>query len=179
MSSANSQAVLQERQDEQTVGAEELREIEQFLYREARLADESRYREWESLVDDDMYYWIPRGEGDFDINKHVSITADNRSRLANRIKQLATGQRHAQLPPSTMRRMLANIEAFRDGENQYRVFCNFVLYEMRLSSTNTMQVWPGRMEYRLRRKGDELKMFFKKVVLINGDQPLPSLAFIL
>jgi benzoate/toluate 1,2-dioxygenase beta subunit len=179
MSTANSQTALPGQQKEQAVSAEELREIEHFLYKEARFADESRYREWESLVDDDMYYWIPRGEGDFDLNKDVSITADNRNRLANRIKQLTTGLRHAQVPPSVMRRMLANIEAFRDEQGQYRVFCNFVLYEMRVSSTNTMQVWPGRMEYRLRRKSNELKMFFKKVVLINGDSPLPSLAFIL
>ena len=38
-----------------------------FLYLEARLADESRYLEWEALVEDDMVYWVPRGEGDFDI----------------------------------------------------------------------------------------------------------------
>jgi 3-phenylpropionate/cinnamic acid dioxygenase small subunit len=164
---------------EQVVTADELRDIESFLYKEARLADESRYSEWESLVDDDMYYWIPRGEGDYDLNQHVSITADNRKRLANRIKQLNTGLRHAQTPPSVMRRMLANIEGFRDAKGEYRVFCNFVLYEMRIQSTNAMQVWPGRMEYRLRRKNGELKMFFKKVVLINGDAPLPSLAFIL
>jgi len=42
-----------------------------FLYLEARLADESRYLDWEALVEDDMIYWVPRGEGDFDIDKHL------------------------------------------------------------------------------------------------------------
>jgi len=159
---------------------QERQEIEQFLYKEARLADESRYSEWESLVDDDMYYWIPRGEGDFDLKRHVSITADNRNRLANRIKQLNTGLRHAQVPPSPMRRMLSNIEVCREQPDQYQVGCNFVLYELRAQSTNHLEIWPGRMEYRIRRKSDgELKMFFKKVMLVHGDTPLSSLAFIL
>ena len=158
---------------------EELREIESFLYKEARLADESRYSEWESLVDDDMYYWVPRGEGDFDPAQHVSITADNRLRLSNRIKQLNTGLRHAQTPPSPMRRLISNIEATRHDNGEYTVFCNFALYELRIQATNLMQVWPGRIEYRLRRSGDDFKMFYKKVMLVNGDTPLPSLAFII
>ena len=30
-----------------------------FLYREARLADEARYAEWEALWTDDGVYWVP------------------------------------------------------------------------------------------------------------------------
>jgi benzoate/toluate 1,2-dioxygenase subunit beta len=151
-----------------------------FLYLEARLADESRYLEWEALVEDDMVYWVPRGEGDFDIDKHVSITADNRSRLRTRIAQLATGKRHAQLPVSAMRRMVSNIEVAAWPEGGWRVLSNFVLYEMRRSSTGKMEVWPGRVEHRLRRRADgTLAMFYKKVMLVHGDEALPSLAFII
>ncbi len=161
------------------VEAEEFREVEAFLYREARLADESRYSDWEALVDDDMYYWIPRGEGEFDRARHVSITADNRSRLANRIRQLNTGVRHAQVPPSPMRRMISNIEVFRLPEDCLRAECNFVLYELRVQSTNQLQVWPGRMQYHLRRRAGMLRMFYKRVSLVNGNAALPSIAFIL
>ncbi len=158
--------------------AQELRDIEQFLFREARLADESRYSEWESLVDDDMFYWVPRGEG-ADHDNEVSITADSRRRLANRIKQLNTGLRFAQVPPSPMRRLLSNIEATGSGPDEFHVFCNFVLYEMRVQSTNDVQIWPGRIEYKLRRKDGSLKMFFKKVMLINSEGAVPALAFII
>ena len=57
-----------------TVGLEEYHHISAFLFREARLADESRYAEWESLVEDDMLYWVPRGEGEFDMNLDISTT---------------------------------------------------------------------------------------------------------
>jgi 3-phenylpropionate/cinnamic acid dioxygenase small subunit len=151
-----------------------------FLYLEARLADESRYLDWEALVEDDMIYWVPRGEGDFDIDKHVSITADNRSRLRTRIAQLATGKRHAQVPVSTMRRMVSNIEVARLPDGGWQVYSNFVLYELRRSSTGKIEVWPGRVEHRLRRRADgTLGMYYKKVMLIHGDEALPSLAFII
>jgi 3-phenylpropionate/cinnamic acid dioxygenase small subunit len=173
-------AELQKNQTTASVSQEEYRAICEFLYRDARLADESRYEEWEALVDDDMIYWVPRGEGGYDMNQHLSITADNRSRLRTRIAQLTTGERHAQLPPSKMRRVVANIEAEKDNATgEYRVFSNFVLYELRLSSTHTVEIWPGRVEHRLRWKNNELKMFFKKVMLVHGDEAIPSLAFII
>ncbi|GAA1213668.1 aromatic-ring-hydroxylating dioxygenase subunit beta [Streptomyces rhizosphaericus] len=34
-------------------------QVEQFLYREARLLDAERYREWLSLLADDIHYWMP------------------------------------------------------------------------------------------------------------------------
>src|SRR6202011_2051207 len=34
------------------------REVEQFLYREARLLDERRFREWLELFTDDVRYWM-------------------------------------------------------------------------------------------------------------------------
>ena len=34
------------------------REVEQFLYREARLLDERRFAEWLALLTDDIHYWV-------------------------------------------------------------------------------------------------------------------------
>ena len=35
-----------------------IREVEQFLYREARLLDERRFPEWLELLADDVRYWM-------------------------------------------------------------------------------------------------------------------------
>ena len=40
------------------VPAEAYHRIAQFLYREARLLDERRYDDWQSLWTDDGMYWI-------------------------------------------------------------------------------------------------------------------------
>ena len=35
-----------------------IREVEQFLYREARLLDDRRFHEWITLFTDDVRYWM-------------------------------------------------------------------------------------------------------------------------
>lgn len=162
------------------ISLQEYHEVSRFLYREARLADESRYLEWEALVEEDMVYWVPVGDGDYDINERVSITADNRGRLRKRIAQLMTGKHHAQLPVSRMRRVISNIEVERHPNGGFLTWSNFVLYERRLASTGLIEVWPGQIEHAIRRRPDgSLGMFLKKVKLVHGDGSLPSLAFII
>lgn len=157
---------------------EERIEIEQFLYGEARLADESRYDDWEALLTDDMHYWVPAGPGAFDPDHDVSIINDNRARLATRLRQLRTGTRHSQSPVSVMRRMLSNIECDRDGD-AYRAEANFVLYEYQTQSTMQINLWPGRVSYKLRRVDGRLMMAAKKVTLIHAAGPVPTLAFLI
>ena len=36
-----------------------LREVEQFLYHEARLLDERRFHDWIELFTEDVHYWMP------------------------------------------------------------------------------------------------------------------------
>ncbi|MBC5763004.1 aromatic-ring-hydroxylating dioxygenase subunit beta [Ramlibacter albus] len=162
-----------------TVTELERREIETFLYTEAQYADESRYDLWESLVEDDMVYWVPRGSGDLSPNRDVSIINDNRSRLATRIRQLKTGTRHSQTPPSEMRRLISNIVTSRLEDGQYLVESNFALFEMQLQSLDTLTIWAGRTVHRLRRREGTLRMSFKKVILVNGARPVPTLAFLI
>ncbi|MGH7343256.1 MAG: nuclear transport factor 2 family protein, partial [Candidatus Rokuibacteriota bacterium] len=45
-------------------GVISLEEIGQFLYREARLADEGEYDAWEALWTDDGVYWVPANGDD-------------------------------------------------------------------------------------------------------------------
>jgi 3-phenylpropionate/cinnamic acid dioxygenase small subunit len=157
------------------------REIEAFLYLEARLADESRYAAWEALVADDMHYWVPKGAADYDPANRLSYINDNRPRLATRIRQLETGVRHAQTPPSPMRRIISNIEvlAVDDVAGTYAVGSNFVLYELAVQSGATLRVWPGRVTHRLRRIGGELRMSQKIVELVTASVPQWNMAFLI
>ena len=164
------------------VDAATFREIEGFLYLEARLADESRWREWEALCTDDMHYWVPRGRADYDPATRLSFINDNRTRLATRIRQLETGKRYAQTPVSPMRRVVSNIEVLSvdtAAGGEYRVGANFVLYELAVQATGQLRVWPGRYTYRLRYADGTLRMAQKIVELVNASQPLPNLAFLI
>jgi benzoate/toluate 1,2-dioxygenase subunit beta len=157
------------------------REIEEFLFLEARLADESRYEEWEALVTDDVHYWVPTSPAETDPSTRLSYVNDNRSRLATRIRQLRTGLRHAQTPVSVMRRLISNVEVLavdaRAGE--VTVGSNFVLHELAPQATNEVRVWAGRVTHRLRRIDGRLRMAGKRVDLVNASGPIPNLAFLI
>src|SRR5271163_4098009 len=159
----------------------EFREVEQFLYREARYADESDYDLWESLWTDDALYWVPSGGADTDPVREMSVIYDNRNRISTRLKQLRTGRRYAQAPPSNLRRLLSNIEYLGgrnnpDGDVDLEVGANFLAIESRARGT---RLWGGRTTYRLRREGNDLRLAYKKVVLVDNDQPLPTLGFVI
>lgn len=157
------------------------REIEAFLYLEARLADESNYVEWEALVTDDMHYWVPKGAADYDPSERLSYINDNRARLATRIRQLKSGLRHAQTPASPMRRIVANIEilAADDGAGTYTVASNVVVYELAVQAGATLRVWPARVTHRLRRVDGALRMAQKIVELVTASAPQYNMAFLI
>jgi benzoate/toluate 1,2-dioxygenase beta subunit len=163
-----------------TTGTElgiDLRTAEQFLYAEARLADEHDYDGWESLWTDDGIYWIPAGgRSDVDPTSQVSIAFDNRSRISTRVKQLKTGKRHSQSPPSSVRRMITNVEVMGTEDGDVLVGANFLAAEARERGTT---LWAGRVEYRLRRVDGEVRMAWKKVTLIDRDRPLFTLSFLI
>jgi 3-phenylpropionate/cinnamic acid dioxygenase small subunit len=149
--------------------------VEQFIYREARLADELRYEEWEALWTDDAIYWVPANGDDIDPTAQMSVLFDNRSRIATRIKQLQTGKRHSQNPPSRLRRLVSNVEVLGCEGDDVLAGANFLIYESR---ERGVTLWAGRSEYRLRRTEDGLKMAHKKVLLVNNDRPLNTMSFL-
>ena len=155
----------------------ERREVTDFIYREARLADESRYNDWEALWTDDAVYWVPRADG-HDPATHVSHLFDNRTRIATRVRQLCTGYRYSQEPVSPLRRLISNVEISRIDDG-YEAGSNFMLMEMVAQSTHEMRIWAGRTTHRLRHVNGELRLAYKKVVLVNGDEAIPNLAFLI
>ncbi|MBX9824972.1 MAG: aromatic-ring-hydroxylating dioxygenase subunit beta [Xanthobacteraceae bacterium] len=163
----------------QVVSPDECHQLAQFVFLEAQLADESRWEEWEALLADDMHYWVPINETDDASGLDPSIINDNRSRLGTRLRQLRTGTRHSQAPKSVMRRMLSNMTFSRRDGGQFQVTANFVVYEYQNQSTMQLNVWPGRVEYRLRPAGESFKIVRKKVNLVHASGNVPTLSFII
>ena len=152
-----------------------MEEAAQFLYVEARLADEHQYDAWEALWTDDGIYWVPAAD-DGDPDRQISIIYDNRSRIALRVKQLKTGKRWAQTPPSSVRRLITNVEMLGTADGDTLVGANFLAVESRETGTT---MWAGRAEYRLRPAADAIRMVRKKVLLVDRVRPLSNLAFLI
>lgn len=152
-------------------------ELQQFLYREARLQDEHCYEEWEALWTDDAVYWVPAMGDDTDPEREMAVIYDNRSRIAKRVAQLNTGKRHAQTPPSRLRHLITNVELMEQpGEDEYLVGSNFLIVESRERGKT---FWAGRFEHRLRRLEGELRLAAKKVMLVDNDRALRTMAFLI
>ena len=161
------------------VSNEEYREVCDLLYLEARYADNAQYDEWESLLADDMEYWVPINRDNPDPNTQLSLLYDNRARVGTRIRMLKTGVRHAQVPPSPMARLISNVLVERLNDNEYKVSSNFMLGELQIQSTKDLHWWVGSLEHVLRRVDGTLKIARKRVNLINSQEAVPALAFLI
>ena len=154
--------------------------VVEFLYREARLADEARYADWLALWTDDGVYWVPASaDPDADPERHLSHIYDNRARIDTRVKLLLTGHRYSQEPASRMRRLISNIEVRLAEGGELVAESNFALAELSIQAKHEVHWWVGRSTYRLRQVDGALRMRSKKVVLINAAEPLPNLSFLI
>ncbi len=151
-------------------------DIEKFLFREARLMDEHRYEEWLALWTGDAVYWVPCGHEDTDPLRQVSIIFDNRAKLGDRVARLQSGSVMAQDPKPRMRRVISNVEVERAGEREATVGSNFVLVQARGGAQVT---WCGRSIHKLREQDGDIKIAHKKVMLVNSEQEMPVLQFLI
>jgi len=164
--------------------ADVIREVEQFLYREARLLDDRRFHDWLTLFSDDVHYFMasrsnryPRiskaiaildpdryVEDDIGREDELAIFDETKETLAARVARLDTGMAWAEDPPSRTRHMISNIEIEPGAtEAEIKVYCNFIVYRSRAESEEDFYV--GARQDLLRRVGGEWKIAGRRLVL--------------
>ena len=151
-------------------------QIESFLYREALLMDEHQFDAWLALWNNPARYWVPCNKDDIDPARQVSIIYDDHARLVQRVERLKSGSVQAMDPKPRMRRVISNIEVEPGDGANLTVRSNFILC---LTRAHTQQLWCGRSIHVLRREQDSFKISEKKVLLINSDQEMPLLQFLI
>jgi 3-phenylpropionate/cinnamic acid dioxygenase small subunit len=153
------------------------REVEDFIFHEAELADTHQFDAWFELWTQDALYWIPANEDDYDPKRHVSIVYEDLEKIETRLFRLKGKRAHAQQPKSRLARVVSNIRMESgDKRDEVAAVANFVLGEVR---TNRQEVWLGRVRYVLRRVDGRLKMVQKKVMLLGSDMPIGNLTFVI
>jgi len=164
--------------------AEILREVEQFLYREARLLDERRFHEWLELFTDDVRYWMPGrsnryparskaivildpdryNEEELSREDELAIMDETKETLGRRIARLDTGMAWAEDPPSRTRHMLSNIEVEPDdAATEIKVYANFMVYRSR--SETEQDFYVGARQDVLRHVDGAWKIARRKIIL--------------
>ena len=151
-------------------------QVEQFLYYEAQLMDEHRYDEWLALWTEDALYWVPTGRDDIDPKREISLIYDDRVRLQLRVSRLKSGFALAQEPKSRMRRVVSNIVIEEVEKGEILAYSNFLLAELRRGKQD---LFAGRTIHRLRPHQGSFRLVAKKVLLINNDEPIDNLTFLI
>jgi len=174
------------------VSPEETHEVEQFLYREARLLDERRYDEWMALLADDVHYWVPtrrnrgqaRTESRADIDRELSgpeelcFFDENKLTLVGRVVRLSTGQAWGENPPSRTRRFVSNVEVERAGaDDELRVHSNLLIHRSR--RVDDVHWFVAGRDDVLRRSGSSFQLVKRKVVLDTNVLQSPNLSLFL
>jgi len=149
--------------------------VENFLYREARLMDAHQYDEWLALWHDDATYWVPCNADDIDPSQNVSIIYDRRGQLRSRIQRLKeTSWLREQAP--RLKRLVSNTEIESETDSELVVNSSFIIAELH---HHNQYLWAGSTTHKLVPNGDGFKIKYKKVVLLNNNEPLPNLLFLI
>ena len=161
-----------------------IREVEQFLYREARILDSRRFHEWLELLTDDVRYWMPMRsnrypahskaisildgsryeEGDHSREDELAIMDEDKDSLSRRVSRLDSGMAWAEDPPSRTRHFVSNIEVEPGNrDSELKVYSNIMMYRTRGETEQDFYV--GSREDVLRRENGQLKVAYRKIVL--------------
>ena len=149
--------------------------VERFLFHEARLMDAHRYDEWLALWHEDATYWVPCSAEDSDPTQQVSVIYDRRGQLRNRIDRLKkTSWLKEQAP--RLQRLVSNIEIDATAPDELAVSSAFILAQLH---RHAQTLWAGSTLHRLVPDGTSFRIKSKKVLLLNRDEPLPNLLFLI
>ena len=164
--------------------ADVLREVEQFLYREARLLDDRRFGEWLELFTEDVHYWMvgranryPKSskaiaildpqryvEDDLGNEDELAILDETKQTLVARVARLGTGMAWAEDPPSRTRHLITNVEVEEgDGESEVTAYSNFIVYRSRAETEQDFYV--GARRDLLRRVDGAWRIARRRLVL--------------
>lgn len=152
-----------------------LRDIEQFLYREAYLLDHNRLEEWFALFTTDATYWIPLEANQTDPLGTCSIIYDDHRLLDIRVRQASHTWAHARNPLARTCHQVSNVMLLpsEDRASELRVCSNLVLVEYR---AERQRVFAGLCEHRLRQTERGLKIAAKRIDLVNSEAELDGIA---
>ncbi len=156
-------------------------DVEQFLYKEARLLDERRLVEWLDLLAEELHYWMPMRRnikfGDWDMEFTSAETEINwfdegKDILAGRIRQIDTGVHWPEEPVSRFEHLISNVEVVGVERQEIRVNSKFHCYQNRLQ--DEVNQWVGRREDLLRRDPDTKFKLVKRKIILAQNVMLPK-----
>jgi ethylbenzene dioxygenase beta subunit len=149
-------------------------EVEQFLYREARLLDAEDYQSWLALLTDDVHYWVPgvqnRARKD-PLGSHapgyMAYFDDSKFDLTRRIKRFTADTAWSENPPTKQFHSITNVEIYAaQSRDELTAHSLTTVYRGRYEGSG--DILYGRREDTLRRVDGELRLAQRTVVISHN-----------
>ncbi len=138
-------------------------EVEQLLYREARLLDDWNLDEWLTLYTPDARYTVPTTDlPQGDPTSDLVFIADDYTRLAARIVRLQSRHAHREYPWSRTRRFIANVMITAVEDDEIEATASVAVWRFRAGESAP---YVGRYDVRLRRVDGQLRLCRKRAIL--------------
>src|SRR6266498_3103619 len=156
-------------------------EVQEFLYKEARLLDERRLAEWLDLLADDLHYFMPIRRnikfGDWDLEysdpeSEISYFDEGKDILIGRVRQINTGVHWAEEPVSRFEHLISNVEILNEEGDTVEVASKFFCYQNRLQ--DEVNIFVGRRYDALRRDPETTFKVVKRKILLAQNVLLPK-----
>jgi 3-phenylpropionate/cinnamic acid dioxygenase small subunit len=152
-------------------------DITDFLFQEAELLDERRYKDWLDLLSDDLVYFMPlrrnvkygdEGSENTREGKDIAWFDEDKWTLAKRVDQILTGIHWAEEPQSRISHLISNVRVTEvvpslADVREVVAKSHFLIYQNRVQVETTMFV--GRRTDRLRREDGHWKLVRREILL--------------
>ena len=148
-------------------------QISQFLYREAKLLDDWKFREWLEMLAEDISYTLRTTPNAQTRDRRRSVEPpttwvfnDNKFLLERRVARLETGMAWAEEPPSRTTHMVSNVIVEpTEVEGEYDVYVTYLLY--RSQKEKDITIYCGKRHDKIRKVEGGLgwQIFDRKITL--------------
>jgi len=154
---------------------EAAREIEQFLFQEARLLDQQRYEEWLALYTEDATYWVPLEQDQQEALETSSIIRDDKTLLELRVRQARHPRAFARQPLARTVHQVGNVMVGAEENSEVDVASTLQVIEYR---GERERLWGATVLHRLRRAQGGWMIASKRVDLVNSEAELDGIAIL-
>src|SRR3954452_22740538 len=153
-------------------------DVEEFLYSEADMLDERRFRDWLNLLADDLTYFMPIRRN-VKFGRHtehentrqgagISWFDEDKWTLSKRVGQILTGVHYAEEPLSRVTHMISNVQILRvtpslEEPSEVEVRCRFLVYQNRIEYETYTFV--GKRTDLIRKTSDGWKIARREILL--------------
>jgi benzoate/toluate 1,2-dioxygenase subunit beta len=147
---------------------DQLREVEQFLYRQAELLDGKQWNDYIELFADDGLYWMPASPEQVTADGTPAIFNEDRNLMTVRMKRMMHPHAWAQAPMWGTSHLVSNvsIEKANPRTGELAVRSRFHLMEFRRDS---LRHFAGIYRHQLQRSGDGYRIKLQRVDMVNGE----------